>query len=104
MEKRKMSGVGIVLGERYRDTLHGTEGVATAFTHYLTGCSRVTLEWVKEGEIKREWFDETMVEAVGKPTPVDAHGQSEPTQVGPPPANKKGGPRAVEPSRDPSRG
>lgn len=45
------------LGERYRDPLTGLEGVATAVTFYLHACERITLEWIKEGEIKYEAFD-----------------------------------------------
>lgn len=45
------------LGDRYRDPLTGFEGVATAVTFYLHACERVTLEYVKDGEIKFESFD-----------------------------------------------
>lgn len=45
------------LGEKYRDPLTGIEGMATAVTFYLHACERITLEWVKDGEIKYEAFD-----------------------------------------------
>lgn len=45
------------LGDRYRDPLTGFEGVATAVTFYLHACERVTLEFIKDGEIKFESFD-----------------------------------------------
>ena len=45
------------LGDRYRDPLTGFEGVATAVTFYLHACERITLEFVKDGEIKYESFD-----------------------------------------------
>ncbi len=47
----------IVLGERYRDTLTGFEGPATAVTFYLHACERVSLEYIKDGEVKYEVFD-----------------------------------------------
>lgn len=47
----------IKLGDRYRDPLTGLEGVATSVTFYLHACERVTLEFVKEGELKWESFD-----------------------------------------------
>jgi hypothetical protein len=45
------------LGDRYRDPLTGFEGVATGVTFYLHACERITLEFVKDGEIKYESFD-----------------------------------------------
>jgi len=47
----------IVLGDEYEDTLTGLKGRATAATFYLHACERVTLEFLKEGEIKYESFD-----------------------------------------------
>lgn len=47
----------VVLGDRYQDPLTGFEGVATAVTFYLHACERVSLEFVKDGEIKYESFD-----------------------------------------------
>ena len=47
----------IILGDKYRDPLTGFEGVATAVTFYLHACERVSLEYVKDGEIKYESFD-----------------------------------------------
>jgi hypothetical protein len=52
------------LGERYRDPLTGLEGTATAVTFYLHACERITLEWVKDGEIKYESFDAPRLELV----------------------------------------
>lgn len=45
------------MGDRYRDPLTGFEGVATAVTFYLHACERVTLEYVRDGEVKYESFD-----------------------------------------------
>lgn len=47
----------IKLGEKYEDTMTGLQGMATATTFYLHACERVTLEFVKDGEIKYESFD-----------------------------------------------
>lgn len=47
----------VKLGDRYRDPLTGFEGVATAVTFYLHACERVSLEFVKDGEVKYESFD-----------------------------------------------
>ncbi len=46
-----------ILGDKYRDTLTGFEGSATAVTFYLHACERITLEFVKDGEVKYESFD-----------------------------------------------
>ena len=42
--------MSVKLGKTYEDKLHGIVGVATARTEYLTGCSRVCLEFKKDGE------------------------------------------------------
>lgn len=47
----------VTLGDRYRDPLTGFEGAATSVTFYLHACERVSLEFVKDGEIKYESFD-----------------------------------------------
>lgn len=49
----------VVLGQKYRDTVSGYEGVATAVAFYLHGCERVTLEqWVERaGELRELTFD-----------------------------------------------
>ena len=77
--------MSVKLGKTYEDKLHGIVGVATARTEYLTGCSRVCLEFKKDGEIKEYWFDETQLKGV-KISPA---------------AEKPGGPKPVPPSRDP---
>ena len=38
----------VELGERYRDSLTGVEGVATARINFLHGCERITLEVMKK--------------------------------------------------------
>ena len=49
----------IVLGERYRDTYSGYEGVATSVVFYLNGCERVQLETLDESsrELRENYFD-----------------------------------------------
>ena len=74
------------LGSKYTDTLHGTTGVATAITSYLTGCDRVCLEWTKDdGEVDSVWLDVTRLEGVTLPKKDQ----------------KPGGPGKVAPSLDP---
>jgi hypothetical protein len=47
----------IILGDRYRDSVTGIEGVATVVSFYMHACERVTIEWVKEGKVEYEAFD-----------------------------------------------
>jgi len=54
---KKTLQTDVRLGDRYRDPLTGFEGVATAVTFYLHACERVSLEFVKDGEVKFETFD-----------------------------------------------
>lgn len=75
----------VILGDRYRDPLTGFEGAATAVTFYLHACERVSLEYVKDGEVKYESFD----------APRLLHIQSE-TQ---PRATRTGGPGGRESSQ-----
>lgn len=58
---------GIVLGETYRDTQTGYEGVATAVYFYQYGCERVELESFdkKRNELKTVNFDVPRVQHVG---------------------------------------
>ncbi len=85
----------IILGDRYRDRVHGTEGVAVGNYHYLTGCSGVSLEWrdEKTGEIKNETLDVVRVEWVSSP--------AEPIISGKDLAGTPGGPQRTPPSRHP---
>lgn len=62
--KNESGEPAIELGKRYKDDLHGIEGVATCYSRYLTGCDRVCLEYVKEGEIHELWFDVTRLKGV----------------------------------------
>lgn len=40
----ELSGPEIILGQKYRDTITGFEGVAVARTEWVHGCWRITLE------------------------------------------------------------
>ena len=45
----------VILGEKYRDTVSGYEGIATAACFFLHGCERVTLEqWIERTSEMRE--------------------------------------------------
>lgn len=56
----------IELGKRYKDTVTGFEGVATARYEYLNGCVRYQLEAPKQdsGGILELIFDEQRLELV----------------------------------------
>lgn len=56
MSKHKYE-TDIVLGERYRDTQTGIEGVATVVSFYQFSCERVNIETVIEGKIDDIGFD-----------------------------------------------
>jgi len=47
----------VKLGERYRDKISGFEGVAIAKVEFIYGCTRVTLQALKDGDIKEFTFD-----------------------------------------------
>ena len=51
----------IVLGKKYKDSISGYVGIATARTVYLYGCIRILLESKKlkeDGTPQEVWFDE----------------------------------------------
>lgn len=49
---------GVILGEMYRDDLHGLEGRATEVYEFLHGCARVCIEYVNgDGDVKSHTFD-----------------------------------------------
>lgn len=54
----------IELGQKYRDTVTGLEGVATARIEYLAGQPRVMLESRCEGKIREHWFEHERLERV----------------------------------------
>lgn len=87
--------VEIELGATYEDVAFKIKGIATAHTRYLTGCDRVALDYVKDGEVKTYWADVSMLKRVSGPTKVVAKAMKAATA-------DRGGPGAVAPSRDPS--
>ncbi len=51
----------IELGKKYKDSITGLEGIATARTEYMFGCVRILLEGKKlksDGTPNELWFDE----------------------------------------------
>jgi hypothetical protein len=52
------------LGKMWRDSLTGIEGNCVAVYEYLYACRHFRLEWVKDGELKSETFEEPRLEAV----------------------------------------
>ncbi len=59
-----IQGDHVVLGDTYHDTIHHIGGIVIAQCSYFTGCDRILLEWVKDGEIKEGWFDIIRLEFV----------------------------------------
>ena len=45
----------IVLGKKYQYTIQKLEGTVLAVVDYLTGCSKVALEYLFQGDIKTQW-------------------------------------------------
>lgn len=88
----------VTLGSRYKDKIHGIKGVATARTEYLTGCTRVALEYVEGGKIEVVWFDEPQLELVEERKEASPQPKAEETAK-----KDRGGPGVVAPSRDPIR-
>ena len=75
----------VKFGKKYKDSVTGFEGVATARTEYMAGCARILLESITGDSIKEYWFDETRLEGV----------ELTKEEKGP------GGPGQVAPSRNP---
>lgn len=73
-------GQSIMLGKKYRDNVHGFEGIATAKVEYLHGCSRVLLERLNENqELKELWFDEPQIEGCEQNTQKPGGGKNPPS-------------------------
>jgi hypothetical protein len=81
IEKSEQKGakMAVKLGERYKDSVTGYVGVATARVEYLSDFSRVLLESIIGNTPKEYWFEATRLMEVKGP----------------------GGPGKVAPSRDP---
>ena len=56
----------VKLGKRYKDKIQGFEGVCTSIHTYLTGCTRVSLESMVQGDLKEYCFDVTRLVEVDK--------------------------------------
>jgi hypothetical protein len=59
-----MDEAQIKLGDHYRDATSGFEGVAISRHEYLHGCTRVTLQHLKDGDMKEYTFDAPALETV----------------------------------------
>ena len=57
---------GVTLGKKYRDVIHGFEGIATQHIRYISGCDRVFLEVCnkEKAELNGIWVDITQIEGV----------------------------------------
>jgi len=65
-------GKRVTLGERYRDTQTGIEGVAVARTEFQFGCERITLEHVGDDKKIEEYvFDAPRLEDAATREPID---------------------------------
>ena len=73
----------IELGKKYKEDIHGMEGIAIAYCKYITGCDQVQLEWMKDEVLHSMWIDITRLKGV-KVAPKD---------------KKPGGPQAHAPMR-----
>jgi len=81
-----MSKQRVKLGKKYRDTISGFEGIATATYNYLNGCVRVELtgEYLADKEkIPCKVFDDEQVEEVKAPAK--------------PNGRRSGGPQSMDP-------
>lgn len=78
----------------YRDSFTGYEGIATARSEFIFGCTRVLLERQGkdggQGEPHAEWFDEQRLVEVTSGEKVETRART-------------GGPQPTPPSRDPQR-
>jgi len=60
-----LNGTEFTLGQKYRDTVLGTEGVAIAGASYMTGCDQIQLAARDaNGMPYSVWIDVTRIEGV----------------------------------------
>jgi len=59
--KKQPENEELELGKKYKDLVHGYEGVATQHCRYITGCDRVFLENIEKNEAVGIWFDITQI-------------------------------------------
>ena len=75
----------IQLGDEYRDTITGFVGIAIGRHEYIHGCTRITLQKAKDGDIKEYSFDAPALEATKPRKKVTS--------------KRTGGPRNTPPAR-----
>jgi hypothetical protein len=76
--------MGVTLGEKYRDTISGFEGVAVGRYEYLYGCIRIGLEGLdKDGAPVERVFDEQRLEVVETKKPVETAAKAGGPQTSP---------------------
>ena len=66
----KFGSTNYVLGKKYRDTLHGYVGIATAAAAFINGCNQLCLVTIVAGDLKEAWIDVQQLEPLddsGKP-------------------------------------
>ena len=56
----------LILGEKYKDNIHGITGIATQHCRYFTGCDRVNIEHLVNKEVKDLYIDITRLVPVSK--------------------------------------
>ena len=87
-----LNGKKFTLSKKYRDTMLGVEGVATAGVTYLTGCDQLEIKWVgPDGSINTHWVDVIYIKSVEK------------ERAGKSVEKKPGGPQPTIPTRCPPR-
>jgi hypothetical protein len=60
-----LNGTEFTLGQTYRDSVLGVEGIAVASATYLTGCDQIQLAARDaNGMPYSQWFDVTRIEGV----------------------------------------
>jgi hypothetical protein len=64
---RKKDEAEIRLGEKYRDVVTGFEGTAVGRHEYLHGCTRITLQTMKDSDVKEYTFDAPSIVPVAEP-------------------------------------
>lgn len=79
----------IKLGDKVKDKISGFNGIATATSEYLNGCTRIMIEPTKLGDdgkvLESQWFDDVQVEVVKK----DAFTKGKKKVGGPPRSDPK---------------
>lgn len=61
---KPIKGRKVEFGDKCRDLVTGIVGIAVAKTEWLNGCIRWSLDFPKDGEVKRETFDDEQLEVI----------------------------------------